>query len=350
MADPAPVRSALGAAPSGGPRPRPAEPGSASVAWAKTARRRLDPAIVAAFACIVVLLLLGSLYSSSFLSPEYLLQQLKVASFLGVIATGAMLVILLGQIDLSVPWVVAAGGMMATAVAGLGPVGQALAIPAGVACGVLLGLVNGAGVAYLRLPSMVVTLAVNAVAQGLMVAHTGGFAPQDASSPAMRYLATGDTLFGVPNALVVWVVIGVAAVFLLTRTTFGRVVYAIGNRERAAYLSGARVRAVLLASFALAGALSAFGGVLLAGYASKAAQAMGDAYLLPAIAAVVLGGTSILGGRGNYLGTVAGVILITLLQSILSVMQIQEWGRHVIYGVVIVAMLLVYGRGRRTGD
>jgi ribose transport system permease protein len=128
------------------------------------------------------------------------------------------------------------------------------------------------------------------------------------------------------------------------------VVYAIGNRERAAYLSGARTRLVVLASFALAGGLSAFGGVLLAGYASKAAQAMGDPYLLPAIAAVVLGGTSILGGRGNYLGTVAGVILITLLQSILSVMQIEEWGRHVIYGAVIVTMLLVYGRGRRPSE
>ena len=96
----------------------------------------------------------------------------------------------------------------------------------------------------------------------------------------------------------------------------------------------------------IAGGLSAFGGVLLAGYASKAAQAMGDPYLLPAIAAVVLGGTSILGGRGNYLGTVAGVVLITLLQSILSVMQIEEFGRHVIYGVVIIAMLLLYGRGQ----
>jgi ribose transport system permease protein len=102
-----------------------------------------------------------------------------------------------------------------------------------------------------------------------------------------------------------------------------------------------------MAAFAIAGGLSAFGGVLLAGYASKAAQAMGDPYLLPAIAAVVLGGTSILGGRGSYLGTVAGVILITLLQSILSVMQIEEFGRHVIYGTVIVGMLLIYGRRRR---
>lgn len=309
--------------------------------------RRLDPAIVSAFGCIALLLLVGSLYSSSFLSADYLLQQLKVASFLGVIATGAMIVILLGQIDLSVPWVVAVGGMMSTAAVAWGPLGQALAIPFGVACGVALGLVNGAGVAYLRLPSMVVTLAVNAVAQGLMVVHTGGFSPQDASSPAMRFIATGNSLFGIPNALLVWAAIGAAAVFLFTRTTFGRTVYAIGNRERAAYLSGARTQLVVLASFAIAGGLSAFGGVLLAGYASKAAQAMGDPYLLPAIAAVVLGGTSILGGRGNYLGTVAGVILITLLQSILSVMQIEEYGRHVIYGGVIIAMLLIYGRGRR---
>jgi ribose transport system permease protein len=313
-------------------------------------RHRVDPAVAWAFGCILLVLLVGSLYSRSFLSPDYLLQQLKVASFLGVIATGAMIVILLGQIDLSVPWVVAAGGMMATAATGWGPLGEVLAIPVGIGCGVALGLVSGVGVAVLRIPSMVVTLAVNAVAQGLMIVHTGGFSPQDASSRAMRTIATGDTLFGIPNAVLVWATVGAGAVFLLTRTTFGRTVYAIGNRERAAYLSGARTRLVVTAAFALAGGLSALGGVLLAGYASKAAQAMGDAYLLPAIAAVVLGGTSILGGRGSYLGTVAGVILITLLQSILSVMQMPEFGRHVTYGLVIIAMLLIYGRGRRYSD
>ena len=163
----------------------------------------------------MLVLLIGSLYSRSFLSPDYLLQQLKVASFLGVIATGAMIVILLGQIDLSVPWVVAVGGMMATAATGWGPLGEAMAIPVGVGCGIVLGLINGAGVAVLRLPSMVVTLAVNAVAQGLMVVHTGGFSPQASSSPAMRFLATGDTMFGIPNALIVWAVIGAGTVFLL---------------------------------------------------------------------------------------------------------------------------------------
>jgi ribose transport system permease protein len=308
--------------------------------------RKIDPAVATAFGCIVLLLMLGSLYSSSFLSPDYLLQQLKVASFLGVIATGMMLVILLGQIDLSVPWVVAVGGMMSTAATGWGPTGEALAIPFGILCGVALGLVNGFGVAYLRLPSMIITLAVNAVAQGLMVVHTGGFSPQDSSSAAMRFIATGHTLLGIPNALIVWAAVGGATVFLLTRTTFGRAIYGIGNRERAAYLSGVRTQCVVLVTFAVAGGLSAFGGILLAGYASKAAQAMGDAYLLPSIAAVVLGGASILGGRGKYIGTVAGVILITLLQSILSVIQMEEAGRQIIYGVVIIAMLLLYGRER----
>lgn len=306
--------------------------------------RRADPAVTIAFGCIVLLLLLGSLYSRSFLSPDYLLQQLKVASFLGVIATGMMLVVLLGQIDLSVPWSVATGAMMACAAAAYGSAGIVLAIPFGILCGMAIGIVNGIGVAYLRIPSMIVTLATNAVAQGLMVVYTGGFSPQDSATGAMRYLATGFTIPGIPNAVVMWALVGAAAVFLLTRTGFGRAVYGIGNRERAAYLSGIDTRRVVLIAFAVSGALSAFGGVLLAGYASKAAQSMGDAYLLPSIAAVVLGGTSILGGRGSYLGTVAGVILITLLQSILSVMQMPEAGRQIIYGVVIVAMLLLYGR------
>jgi ribose transport system permease protein len=308
---------------------------------------RRDPAVAVAFACIIVLLLLGSLYSRNFLSPEYLLQQLKVASFLGVIATGMMLVILLGQIDLSVPWVVTTGAMMACAVASFGTVGVVLSVPVGILCGALLGLLNGVCVAYLRIPSMIITLATNAVAQGLMVVYSGGFSPRDFASPPMRYLATGYAIPNVPNAVLVWAIIGAATVFLLTRTTFGRAVYGIGNRERAAYLSGIDTRRVVMTAFAISGGLAAFGGVLLGGYASKAAQSMGDAYLLPSIAAVVLGGTSILGGRGTYLGTVAGVILITLLQSILSVMQMPEFGRQIIYGLVIVVMLLFYGRERK---
>ncbi|MDK1374262.1 MULTISPECIES: ABC transporter permease [unclassified Sinorhizobium] len=306
--------------------------------------RRADPAVLTAFGCILLLLFLSSLYSSNFLSLNYLLQQLKVASFLGVVAAGVMVVILLGHIDLSIPWVMTTGAMMACAAAGFGAIGPVIAIPFGILCGTAFGLLNGFGVAYLRIPSMIVTLASNVVAQGLMVVYTGGFSPQDSAPPAVRWLATGFVIPGLPNAILVWVAISAIMVFLFTRTSFGRAVYGIGNSERAAYLSGVDTRRIVMIAFAISGALSAFGGVLLAGYSSKAAQAMGDAYLLPAIAAVVLGGTSILGGRGSYLGTVAGVILITLLQSILSVMQMPEAGRQIVYGVVIIVMLLLYGR------
>jgi ribose transport system permease protein len=309
----------------------------------------LDVPVAIAFGCIILLLLGGALYSPEFLSPEYLLQQLQVGAFLGIIASGAMMVILLGHIDLSVPWTVTMGAMMATALSGwYGPTGVALAIPFGVLCGALVGVVNGVGVAYLRLPSMIFTLGVNAVCQGLLVLHTGGFAPQDHATDAMHFLAVGRTILNIPNALFVWVALGFVIVYVLKRTSFGRAVYAIGNRESVAYLSGINTNAVLIGCFAICGACSAFAGVLLAGYSTKAYQSMGDPYLLPAIAAVVLGGTNILGGRGNYLGTVAGVILITLLQSILSVMQMPEAGRQIIYGSVIIGMLLLYGRGAKT--
>jgi ribose transport system permease protein len=298
-----------------------------------------------AFAFIGVMLLAGSLYSANFLSTTYLLQQLQVAAFLGIVASGAMIVILLGHIDLSIPWVVTIGGMMSTAAAGWWD--ASLALPFGVLCGLLVGIVNGLGVALLRIPSMIFTLGINAVAQGLMVLHTGGFAPQDKATPFMHWLAVERSLVGIPNALFVWLVVGSAIVAMLARTPLGRYIYAIGNREAVAYLSGVDTRSVLVVCFAISGACSALAGVLLAGYSDKAYQAMGDAYLLPAIAAVVLGGTNILGGRGTYLGTIAGVILIGLLQSILSVMQMPEAGRQIIYGTVIIAMLLVYGRGGR---
>jgi ribose transport system permease protein len=310
----------------------------------KSALRRFDPAVLTAFGCIIVLLLIGSLINENFLSPEYLLQQLQVGSFLALISTGMMIVILLGQIDLSVPWIITVGGMMSTAAAGWGDLGATFAIPIGILCGLIFGIINGIGVAYLRVPSMIFTLGINAVAQGFMIVRTGGFAPQDMATASMHELATGRLILGIPNPLWVWIAIGAATVFLLRRTVFGRAVYAIGNREVAAYLSGIRTQRVTLAAFALSGALAAFAGALLAGYSTKAYQGMGEPYLLPSIAAVVLGGTSILGGRGTYLGTVAGIILITLLQSILSVVQIEEAFRQLIYGAVIIAMLLVYGR------
>lgn len=302
--------------------------------------------IVIASLFILVILAVGTIYTLSthgtatLLSPTYLLQQLQVGAFLGIVAAGMMLVILLGHIDLSVPWTLAAAAMMATAVGG------PAAIPVGLAVGLIVGLVNGFGVAYLRIPSMIFTLGVNAVMRGLMVAHTGGFAPQTAATDLMQWLAVGKVL-GIPVALLVWAVVSVCAVMLLNRTAPGRAIYAIGNKEAAAYLAGIPTKVIIVTAFALCGMAAGLAGTLLAGYSTKAYQGMGDAYLLPAIASVVIGGTHILGGRGRYLGTLIGVILIVLLNSVLSIMQMPEAGRQVIYGSVIIFMLLVYGRGEK---
>ena len=306
----------------------------------------VDRSLLFAGGFIICILAVGTIYTEAtqgnalLLSPNYLLLQLKVASFLGIVAAAMMMVVLLGHIDLSVPWTIAASAMLATAWGG------AMAMPIGLAFGLAVGIFNGLGVAYLRVPSMIFTLGVNVVLRGFMVMLTGGFSPSSEPTPIMLYLAKG-VLFGVPIPVFIWAAVGVVVTFLLRRTPMGRYVYAIGNRQAAVFLSGVNDRLVLVASFAFCSMLAALAGLLIAGYSSKAFQAMGDSYLLPSIAAVVIGGANILGGSGRFSGTVAGTILIVLLQSVLSVMQMPEAGRQIIYGVVIIAMLLAYGRSAK---
>lgn len=308
--------------------------------------RRVAPEnrpIVIALAFIVVIVLVGTGYTlttqgtAPMVSPPYLLQQLQIGSFLGICAAGMMMVILLGHIDLSLPWTLTAAAMMATTVGG------PWAIPAGLAVGVAVGLLNGIGVSVLRIPSMIFTLGVDSVLRGLMVAHTGGFAPQTEATPLMRFLAA-ERVLGVPVAIFVWAGVSLLIATMLTRTALGKSLYATGAREGAAYLSGIRTGWVIIGGFVLSSVCAATAGILLAGYSAKAYQGMGNSFLLPAIAAVVLGGTHILGGRGRYLGTLVGVVLIVFLNSVLSIMQMPEAFRQIIYGAVIISMLLAYGR------
>jgi ribose transport system permease protein len=155
--------------------------------------------IVMASACILVILAIGAAINPNFVSPNYLLLQLEVASFLGIVAGGAMLVILLGHIDLSIPWTITLGGMMSTAVAHTPETAGLLTLPVGLGCGVLVGLINGVGIAWLRVPSMIFTLGMNAVLQGLVVLYTGGSAPASHATKLMSTMAVERT-FGIPNS------------------------------------------------------------------------------------------------------------------------------------------------------
>ncbi|MGF1625498.1 MAG: ABC transporter permease, partial [Alphaproteobacteria bacterium] len=195
-------------------------------------RLGLDKPILISGCFVVVILLVGSVYTLAtqgtipFLSPPYLLQQLQIASFLGITAAGMMMVILLGHIDLSVPWTLAAAAMLATAVGG------PAAVPVGLGVGLAIGLFNGLGVAFLRVPSMIFTLGVNTVLMGLMVILTGGFAPQSAATDIMLFFGR-DRTAGIPHAVILWVAVSAVIMFILGRTAFGRYIYAIGNREAA---------------------------------------------------------------------------------------------------------------------
>lgn len=306
----------------------------------KRLKLNIDPAIgLVSIGCIVLLLIGGSIMPS-FLSANYILQQLQIASFLGIIAAGATIVILLGHIDLSVPASITAIAVLTTTVAGSGdPQLATMALPIGLLGGAMIGLINGVGVAILRLPSMVWTLAMNSMLVGAVVFFTGGFKPKGAAPPISASLAL-DRSFGIPNAFLFWLAIIVFMIWLTRGTIYGKYLIALGKSEKASYLSGIRVRLVTVLTFVAAGLFTAIGAILLAGYANQAYQGMGDSYMLPVITAVVIGGTSILGGKGSYLGTVIGAIFITLLSSILSVLQMPESLRQITFGVIILAMLV----------
>lgn len=304
--------------------------------------------VVTAYLMIVVIIILGAIFvTPNFASPTFLVQQLRQASFLGIIAAGQMAVILTGNIDLSVSWTLNLAAIVTTSVAAGQNENLVVGVLVGLGIGFLVGLINGIGVAYLRIPAMVLTLGMNAVLKGITVVYTGS-APQFQQTPEfLSYLAT-EVFWGVvPMAVLVWAAISFLNIMVLNRSTLGRKTYAVGNNEIAAYLSGVRTGRVIVGAFILSGMMNALAGLLLAGNAGRSFNEMGEPYLLPAIAAVVIGGTSILGGSGKYIGTIAGVIIIRLLDSALNIAQVAPAIRDITFGVVILAMLFLYGRGEK---
>ena len=307
----------------------------------------LKQPLVIALILIVLLLILGEALSPGFASGQQIMRLLIVASLLGIIAAGQNLVILGGRegIDLSVGGIVSlaaivAGNMMDGANSGI-----PLAILACIATGALFGLVNGLGVTLLRIPPLVMTLGMLGVLQGLLVVIRSGV-PSGQSAPGLSRFVTQPFLFGVPGILWLWVAIGLVMAFMLGRTVFGHRIYAVGSNEQAAYMAGVPVKTIRVALFMLSGVFAAIAGMCLIGYSGSSFANVGEQYMLPSIIAVVLGGTSLAGGKGGYTGTMAGAVMLTVLQSILTTVNIDESGRQMIFGAVLLLLMLFYGRGR----
>ena len=298
---------------------------------------RIDPVILT---FVVLLLLWGfSIYrNEGFRTVNYTMLTLRTASFLAIVSIGQTLVVLMGGIDLSVAAVVTMTGVVAGNL--MTQIGQAGGIIVTLLIAILIGVANGLGVTVLKLPPLVMTLATLSIIQGALLVYNAG-KPVSGKSPFLEYWAK-ERILGIPAAFWVTIAATILCIVLLHFTPWGRAIYAIGNNPRAAFISGVPTTAVQLGTYALCSFFAAITGLLILGRTGYSSKTAGDPFMLMSIAAVVIGGTSILGGRGKIIGTIGGALVMTILLNLLTVENISESVRMMIQGGLILALLIAY--------
>ncbi|WP_319518631.1 ABC transporter permease [uncultured Martelella sp.] len=298
-----------------------------------------------ALVAIVLLLIIGELVSPGFARGDQIIRLLTVAALLGIAAAGQNLVVMAGGegIDLSIGAMISFGAIIAGNVMNGSDAAIPLAFIAACSATFLVGLVNGLGVTVIRIPPLVMTLGMMSVIQGGLVVFSRGI-PSGNAAPALMNFINQPVIFGIPGILFVWALLAAVLVFMLRATSFGFAIYAIGSNPGAARLVGIKVRLIRTIVFGLSGALAGLAGVFVIGYTGNSFISVGDQYMLPSIIAVVIGGTSLAGGTGGYMGTVAGAVALILLQSVLTTLHLEYWGRQLIFGGTLLLLLLFYGR------
>jgi galactofuranose transport system permease protein len=284
---------------------------------------------------------------AAFLTPENLLNVLRQNSMLGLMALGMTFVILTGGIDLSVGSLLAVSGIVAAV---LSPRGTAVAMVGGIGAATLLGLANGLTIARVRIQPFVVTLAMMIAARGIALAATGENSVRvDAGAVGLIWLARGF-VGPVPAPVLLLAIAFVIGWFVLRHTVFGRHVFAVGDDQEAARLLGLETERVLIATYALSGALAGLAGVVLAARLGAGQPVAGTGWELDAIAAVVVGGTLLTGGQGGAGLTLVGVLLLGVILNLLNLEgTLSPWWQWVIRGVFLLAVVVVQGRvARRT--
>lgn len=309
---------------------------------------------VAALLLAVVLFLLSGLLPNGFgsdldVARAQALNILRLAAFLGVIAAGQTLVIISGSegIDLSAGSVVTLTAILAYIIVNGSDARVLPALLVTLAVGALIGFINGVGITFLKISPFVMTLGMAGVVSGAIIVITHGNVTGKVAPIMTRLIARPlAPELPIPNALIIWILFGVLMWLLLERTTFGRNLFAIGVNRITAKLSGVDVTAMNLLTYALAGALAGFGGFLLVGNTGVVHLQLGQPFLFPSIAAVAVGGTLLSGGKGSYWGTMAGAIVLTLITSLLTTMQMPESVRRMVLGATLLILISIYGRQR----
>jgi ribose transport system permease protein len=266
---------------------------------------------------------------------------LLFAAPLGIVAAGQTLVMLTGGIDLSVASVATASAYLMATHSGLG--GPAILYGLGV--GLAVGLVNGIGIALLRVQPLVMTLGTGLMTEGMLIVYSQKMMANAPRVPQfIEDLGAGKFLGGIPNDLILWAPIAIVIIFILRRTGYGRLLYAVGDNSEACNLAGIRVWRILLVNYVTCSLLAAAAGLVIVGGTNSADLSLAKVYLLPSVAAVIIGGTSIFGGRGGYSGTIIGALILTVLNSILTLVDAPEPVRQILYGAIILLLATAYTR------
>lgn len=306
----------------------------------------LSPPVIALLLAIA-LFLLGGVVRPGFVNVDQAINILRLAAFLGIISAGQTIVILSGGegIDLSIGAVVTLAAILTFRINDGVNSQVPLALAVILLAGAGIGFLNGLGVTLLGIPPLIMTLGMAGVVQGLILAVTQGQLI-GSTAPIMETLISRPLIFGIPGVIFIWALLAGLMWLILRRSRYGKNLYAVGVNRLTSRLSGVRVPVVVVLAFTLSGLLAAFGGFMLLGFTQTVFLNLGGPYLFPSVAAVVVGGTALAGGKGSYTGTMAGALLLTLITSLLTTMQLPESLRQIILGAVLLILISVYGRER----
>lgn len=287
----------------------------------------------------VLICLVLSLTTQGFFSLQNITIILRQVSINGILAIGVTFVIITGGIDLSLGSVVAFTGVMAALFAHPGEYPLVVPLAVAILAGAGIGGLNGLAITRGKVAPFIVTLGMMTIARGLALVASEG-RPVTGLSDGFNFIGGGDVA-GVPVPILIFAGVILVASFLLNKTRIGRYMYAVGGNERAAYASGVRVNTVKLTAYTICSGLAAVAGIVLASRITTGQPNAGIAYELDAIAAVVIGGTSLAGGVGSIGGTVLGVLLIGVINNGLDLLNISSYYQQIIKGVIIIAAALI---------
>ena len=311
-------------------------------AWARLARLMVDYPLIPLSGLLVGLVAVLEVMQPGIVNERWLGNTLKFAIPLAMLAACQTLTMLTGGIDLSAGTIATIAAYVTATATPI--IGAPAAISIAMSCALAAGLMNGIGVAFARVHPLIMTLGTGLIATGCLLVYQRTVISTGTEYPAfLVWLGTGRTL-GLPNGLALFIPFAALILWAQRRTGFGRLLYAVGSNEAAARLSGVRVWQVHLALYALSGVIAGLTGLLYLGMVKTASLSLALPLDLPSVAAAVIGGTSIFGGRGGYGGTIVGALILTVLATMLTLLQMPEGGRRILFGAIILAVTALYIR------